>query len=95
MKLHSGIQWKSGGLPREKANCPLHHPLHGFRKLKSSHIRIIYRVKADASEVWVLMIGDRRDIWESEQEEILERYEAEPSRAMIGRNQKANKKKKR
>ena len=61
----------------------LHHPLHAFRKLKSSDIRIVYRVDANASDVLVLMIGNRRDIWESEQEEILERYEVEKGRAIL------------
>lgn len=79
----------------ENYGDPLHHPLHGFRKLKSSHIRIVYRVKADASEVWVLMIGDRRDIWESEQKEILERDETERGRAIVGPSQDTRRKKKR
>lgn len=60
----------------------LHDPLHAFRKLKTSHIRIVYRVDVDAADVLILMIGDRRDIWESEQGEILERYEEELGRAI-------------
>jgi len=60
----------------------LHHPLHGFRKLKSSDIRIVYRVDPAKSDVLVLMIGNRRDIWESEQAEILERYQVEHGRAI-------------
>ncbi len=70
----------------------LHHPLHGFRKLKSSDVRIVYRVEVSTSRVLVLMIGNRRDIWESEQAEILERYEEERGRAIL--SSKAHPKKK-
>ena len=58
----------------------LHHPLHGFRKLKSSHIRIVYRVDVEAMRVLVLMIGDRKEIWDTDQSEILSRYETSPER---------------
>ncbi len=53
----------------------LHDPLHAFRKLKSSHIRIVYKVDPEVGGVLILMIGDRRDIWDTEQGEILKRYE--------------------
>lgn len=55
----------------------LHHPLHGLFKLKASHVRIAYHVQDEPPEVWVLMIGDRKRIWEREQEEILKRFETE------------------
>ena len=58
----------------------LHDPLHAFRKLKSSHIRIVYKVDPKVGDVLILMIGDRRDIWDTEQGEILERYEQELER---------------
>lgn len=61
----------------------LHHPLHGLFKLKSSHVRIAYHVQDTPPEVWVLMIGDRKSIWEDEQAEILARLEAESGRHVI------------
>ncbi len=61
----------------------LHDPLHPFRKLKASHIRIVYRINPDAAEVLILMIGDRRDIWATEQAEILDRYEEERGRQTV------------
>lgn len=61
----------------------LHHPLHGIYKLRASHVRIAYHVQDTPPEVWILMIGDRKNIWESEQREILERYEAELGRHII------------
>lgn len=61
----------------------LHDPLHPFRKLKASHIRIVYRVDPDAADVLILMIGDRRDIWDTEQTEILDRYEEERGREVL------------
>lgn len=57
----------------EKAGQRLRSPLHGLYKLTSSHIRIAYHVEKTRREVWILMIGDRRDIWDEEQSEILER----------------------
>ncbi|HYN82511.1 MAG TPA: hypothetical protein VES88_13495 [Gemmatimonadaceae bacterium] len=61
----------------------LRHPLHGLFKLKSSHVRIAYHVQDTPAEVWILMIGDRKSIWEDEQAEILERLEAELGRHVI------------
>lgn len=61
----------------------LHHPLHGLFKLRSSHVRIAYHVQDIPPEVWILMIGDRKSIWEDEQAEILERLEAELGRHVI------------
>lgn len=51
----------------------LHSPLHGLYKLKASHIRIAYHIEPAAHEVWVLLIGDRRTVWETRQGEILAR----------------------
>jgi mRNA interferase RelE/StbE len=69
----------------------LHDPLHLFRKLKASHIRIVYRVNPDAAEVLILMIGDRRDIWDTEQTEILDRYEEERDRPIVRTKTQAKK----
>lgn len=56
---------------------PLRSPLQGLHKLKASHIRIAYHIEETKHEVWVLMIGNRRDIWDEDQAEILERLEEE------------------
>ena len=60
---------------------PLRKPLHGLYKLKVSHVRIVYHVETTAHELWVLMIGNRRDIWAENQGEILERVEEEQAKA--------------
>lgn len=60
-------------LDPEKYGQRLHSPLHGLYKLKSSDIRIAYHVEKSTREVWVLMIGNRRDIWDEDQIEILDR----------------------
>ncbi|MDQ6831400.1 MAG: hypothetical protein M3081_21270, partial [Gemmatimonadota bacterium] len=65
----------------EQYGDPLHHPLHGLRKLKTSHVRIVYHVEPIAHEVWILMIGDRRDIWDEEQDEVLARMTTERTKA--------------
>jgi mRNA-degrading endonuclease RelE of RelBE toxin-antitoxin system len=44
----------------------LHRPLQGLYKLKTSAVRIVYHVDAEAREVWILAMGDRRDIWKDE-----------------------------
>jgi mRNA-degrading endonuclease RelE of RelBE toxin-antitoxin system len=59
----------------------LHSPLHGLFKLKSSHVRVTYHIEAKSHEVWILLIGDRRTIWESKQGEILQRLTKEHKRA--------------
>ena len=64
----------------EQYGASLHDPLHQFRKLKSSQIRIVYRVNVEKAEVLILMIGNRRDIWDSELAEILERHQVELTR---------------
>ena len=53
----------------------LHRPLQGLYKLKTSSVRIVYHVDAEAHEVWVLAIGERRDIWQDELG-ILKRWDA-------------------
>lgn len=52
----------------------LHRPLQGLYKLKTSAVRIVYHVDPEAHEVWVLAIGERRDIW-SDQAGILKRLD--------------------
>lgn len=47
--------------------------LAGLMKLKASHVRIAYHIEDDAHEVWVLMLGDRQDIWKRREGDILER----------------------
>jgi mRNA-degrading endonuclease RelE of RelBE toxin-antitoxin system len=59
----------------EQYGVRLHKPLHGLWKLKTSHVRIVYHVEVAAHEVWVLMIGARRDIWDEDQEAILTRLQ--------------------
>jgi len=51
----------------------LRPPLDGIYKLKSSHVRVAYHIEEPAHEVWVLMIGDRRDIWDHHEDDILGR----------------------
>lgn len=70
---------KLGAAP-EQYGTPLHHPLHGLRKLSVSHVRIAYHVEREAHEVWILMIGSRRDIWDEQQGEILDRLATERKR---------------
>ena len=60
----------------EQYGARLHSPLHGLFKLKASHLRIAYHVEKPAREVWILMIGDRREIWAEDQPEILIRFNA-------------------
>ena len=55
----------------------LHAPLHGLYKLKVAHVRIAYHIEHAAHEVWVLLIGDRRTIWDSHEGAILTRLEEE------------------
>lgn len=51
----------------------LRSPLQGLYKLKASHVRIVYHIEEKKHEVWVLMIGGRRDIRDEDQGEIIER----------------------
>ena len=51
----------------------LRPPLDGICKLKSSHVRVAYHIEESAHEVWVLMIADRRVIWDRNEDEILGR----------------------
>jgi mRNA-degrading endonuclease RelE of RelBE toxin-antitoxin system len=48
-------------------------PLDGIYKLKSSNVRVAYHIEEAAHEVWVLMIADRRVIWDRHEDEILGR----------------------
>lgn len=51
----------------------LRPPLDGIYKLKSSHVRVAYHIEETAHEVWVLMVADRRGIWDRHEDEILGR----------------------
>lgn len=51
----------------------LRPPLDGIYKLKSSHVRVAYHIEEGDHEVWVLMIADRREIWDHHEDEILGR----------------------
>lgn len=51
----------------------LRPPLKGLYKLKASHVRVVYHVDEAAREVWILMISDRRVIWDRRQKETLGR----------------------
>lgn len=60
----------------DRYGAPLRTPLGGMRKLRVSNLRIIYKVFPAQREVWIYMIGARRDIWDYDQPEILERAQA-------------------
>jgi mRNA-degrading endonuclease RelE of RelBE toxin-antitoxin system len=51
----------------------LRSPLQRLHKLNASHLRFVYPIAPDVREVWILMIGNRRDIWDWDQSEILKR----------------------
>jgi len=51
----------------------LRPPLAGLYKLKASHLRVAYHVEDAAHEVWILMIADRRVIWDRHEPDILGR----------------------
>lgn len=53
--------------------APLHAPLHGLYKLSVGHVRVAYHIEDAAHQVWVLMIGDRKAIWNSHQGSVLDR----------------------
>lgn len=57
----------------EGYGATLRSPLQGLYKLKASHLRVVYHLEVARHEVWALMMGGRRDIWEDEQGEILDR----------------------
>ena len=57
--------------------APLHAPLHGLYKLSVGHVRVAYHIEDSVHEVWVLMIGDRKAIWNSHQGSILDRLDEE------------------
>ena len=65
----------------EQYGEPLHSPLHGLYKLKSSHARVVYHIEVKAHEVWVLLIGDRSTIWDDREGDILERLAGERGEA--------------
>lgn len=51
----------------------LRPPLDGIYKLKSSHVRVAYHIEEADHEVWILMIADRREIWDRHEDDILGR----------------------
>lgn len=55
----------------------LRSPLQGLYKLKASHVRVVYHIEDGTREVWVLLIGARRDIWDEDQGDILERLDSQ------------------
>lgn len=55
--------------------APLHAPLHGLYKLSVGHVRVAFHIEDTSHEVWVLMIGDRKAIWNSQQGSILDRLD--------------------
>lgn len=58
----------------EQYGEPLKRSLAGLYKLKASSLRIVYSIHAEAREVWVLTIANRRDVWEAaSQTTIVER----------------------
>lgn len=69
----------------EQYGEPLHSPLHGLYKLKSSHVRVVYHIEVKAHEVWVLLIGDRSTIWADREGDILERLATERQEAVARR----------
>lgn len=57
--------------------APLHAPLHGLYKLSVGHVRVAYHIEDVSHEVWVLMIGHRKTIWNSRQGSIRDRLDEE------------------
>ena len=80
---------KKSPVAPEQYGAPLHSPLHGLYKLKSSHARVVYHVEVKAHEVWVLLIGDRSTIWDDREGEILERLAGERGEAIARRTERA------
>ncbi|MCX5856357.1 MAG: type II toxin-antitoxin system RelE/ParE family toxin [Deltaproteobacteria bacterium] len=46
----------------DKIGKPLHGSLGGYRRLRTGHIRIVYRVNMDMIEVIVVAVGMRRGL---------------------------------
>ena len=65
----------------EQYGEPLHAPLHGLYKLKSSPARVVYHIEVKAHEVWVLLIGDRSTIWDDREGDVLARLAGERQEA--------------
>lgn len=55
-------------------------PLAGLMKLEASHVRVAYHIEDETHEVWVLMLGDRQDIWKKREGDILQRLESVKTR---------------
>jgi len=63
--------YKKLGISPEKYGSPLRSGLKGYRKLKISHFRVIYRMEKKEIKVLVLKVGMRRD--EEVYKEMLQR----------------------
>lgn len=46
----------------DKIGKPLHGSLAGYHRLRTGHIRIVYRVNMDTIEVIVVAVGTRREL---------------------------------
>lgn len=66
----------------------MHSPLHGLYKLQSPNIRVVYRIGVATREVWVLLIGDRRMIWDVREGEILDRFVEQRHTAPVQRSER-------
>lgn len=76
---HAAYEQAKKAIPKKLSKAPLeygaplHAPLHGLYKLSVGHVRVAYHVEDASHEVWVLMIGDRKAIWNTHQGSILDR----------------------
>ena len=66
------IRKKLGTAP-EKYGSPLRHDLKGFRKLKISDYRVVYKIEKAEIKVYVVKIGLRKD--EQVYKEMMQRLE--------------------
>jgi mRNA-degrading endonuclease RelE of RelBE toxin-antitoxin system len=69
-KLHPTIKGAVRGgitdiLKNPLVGRELHHELSGFRSLRVSRYRIIYRINDDESYIEFHYVGPRRDVYES------------------------------
>jgi mRNA interferase RelE/StbE len=45
----------------DKSGKPLHGALAGYRRMRTGHTRIVYRVNKDKIEILIIAVGMRRD----------------------------------
>ena len=67
---------KKLSLSPEKYDAPLRHNLKGFRKLKISDYRVIYKIEKEAIKVLVVKVGLRKD--EKVYKEMMQRIKKLP-----------------